>query len=758
MKKITFFVALISPFFLWSQTQLSRAYLGDDGVVLTENFTVEGDYLQNRQASSISQMPGFPKKIAEHQTFKNFRNVTLADVDNDGKEEILVATKDQLRVFEHTGELLWSKLLIGTPIYPPTVAVMDAAGTLGIVQVTGGSPNNGRIYYLNATGDDMAGYPMTFLNHWIICAAAIADVDDDGTKEIIVQTRTSNDLHVLKTDGTILWTANLGGTPAVTPSVADIDNDGIVDIVTGTSNGIMHAYNADGTIKTGFPIASDSQSLSYQSPLLVDLDGNNQLSIVGASHGTLPKYYVRNSDGTYRTGWPVAVPDGSWTYSPPTVVDYTGNNDFRIFTSKPINDVEAPMLFGFMSDGTMLPNFPISKPGGLESFISVADITNDGVHDLIFGSNLMVESQGFIHAYKTDGTGQIEGFPLRPTGFTFMNGATLGDVNGDGLLDLVSLSYEQTFSATDSAYINVYELGIPLEQANVLFGTYKGSNDRTGFVPRSAAPSNPVPHNLTGTVKGQNVTLNWQEPDIDNDGTGSLLSELLGYNVYRDDNQVNTFTIEETSYEDLDVAAGNHIYTVTAVYTDGESQKTPPVSVVIGGTTGKIQGFIRDAYSNLAIEDEAQIVAANMENGVLNYTTPFGSHYSMLVSPGTYDVTCSVDGYETATVYNIEVEEGGARSCTFYLIPTDGNELTTGTDGLHANQFEVYPNPANTQINIDGKYIKNIEILNAQGLIVYQNTRPIHKNQINVEQLASGIYMVKVETSTGINTQKIVVE
>lgn len=486
MKKLLLICSILLPFGLFAQTEATQAFLDENSQVQVRNVTVP-DIDNNR--ASLDQIAGFPKKMAASPSFKNMRGVTLADINGDDADEILASAYNTMNVYDGDGAIVWTKALTGTAIYPPSVAQLDQQGTLGIVVVTGGSPNNGRIYLMDTEGNDMPGWPLSFENHWIICGPVIADVTGDGVSEIICVTRTSNNLHVLKQDGTPLsdaWPVNLGGTPAVTPSVGDIDNDGVIEIVAAISNGTLFAIDANGNTEPGFPVESDGISFSYQSPLLVDFDDDETLSIVGTTHGDAPKFFIREHDGSYRDGWPFIIPDASWTYAPPTVVDITGENDFRVFMSRPITeDPPLPMLYGFYPDGSQIDNFPIIKSGGLEGFTSVADINGDGEHDLIFGSNLKIDEMGFIHAYKMDGT-EIEGFPLRPNGFTFMNGANLGDVNGDGIMDIVALSYELTFQPTDSLYINAYSTNIPLETADILFGTYKGSNDRSGLVKKSS--------------------------------------------------------------------------------------------------------------------------------------------------------------------------------------------------------------------------------------------------------------------------------
>ena len=464
--------------------QVFKASLGEDGAIQVTK--VSDKVIQADKPTLINQLPGWPKKIAAHPNFKNMRGATIADIDNDGINEVLVASYNKLYAFKADGSLLWTKALIGSAIYPPTVADINLDGLLEIAQATGGVPANGRLYLMDRNGADLTGWPLNLTKNWILCSPVMADVNGDDTLEIIFNERVypQGKLHICKTDGTSInanWPVIIDATPSVTPSVGDIDGDGSKEIVLCSYNDIL-AFGLDGALKPGFPVLNSNTTFSYQSPLLVDLDGSGKLNIVGSTIGDVPEYYALNFDGTYHTGWPVAVPDGNWTYSPPAIADLNHDGDFSIFYTRPINDTIQPMLYGFDKDAVMLNNFPVSARGGDEGIVTIADVNNDGQYEIVTGSNLCEDGNGFIHAFKMDGTGEATGFPLRPQGFSYMNGADLADVNNDGMLELVSLSYDQTFSTSDSAILNVYALNVPCTASTVLFGTYKGSNSRSGLI------------------------------------------------------------------------------------------------------------------------------------------------------------------------------------------------------------------------------------------------------------------------------------
>ena len=487
---LSIILLITSPIF--SQQTGKKASLDEDGQVQVTNIQLPVNSDKNEDNFEI--LDGFPFGSPANATFKNFRGAAVADIDEDGQDEIIFGANSKLFVLKGNGSVLWSRNLSGTLIYPPSVADMDGDGTFEIILNTGGSPNAGRVYLMDKDGNDLPGWPQNFDQHWMFNAPAIADLDGDDIMEVVTCERgnsTSGFLHVIKLDGTELnenWPLELPGNLAFTPSIGDINNDGSEDIVIAISSGSLYAINTDGSFLDGFPVVETNRSYSYQSPILFEFDQGEpgHLSIVGARHGDVSDYYIINSDGSYADGWPITNPTG-WRYSPATVIKANNQGVPAIFFGHPNTNGSFPLnvIFSYNYAGELFNNFPISKIGGCESVISVSDADGDGIRDIIFTSNITDASgYGYIHAYSLEDGEELDGFPLRPKGFTFMNSAIVGDFDGDGLRDLACLSYTQ-FTGADSIFITAYNLGIPNHLSDTYANGYKGNQKRDGRVDMS---------------------------------------------------------------------------------------------------------------------------------------------------------------------------------------------------------------------------------------------------------------------------------
>lgn len=453
-----------------------RAYL-DEGQVVTE--MVEGVQLPTMVRDGLAPMPGFPLTFASNPTYKPLRGLTLADLNGDGIDEIILCHNEELNVIDGQGHVVWTQPLVGGMAqYPATVGDIDGDGDLEIVALTAYGNNRGGVNVFDHTGATMLSVVTN--NNPLICAPVLADLNNDGLLEIVfcgrgkASANIAPGIHVWNLQGEELpgFPFELPGTPAITPTVADIDNDSWLEIFASTT-GILYCIDHDGQERYHID-GEGAYKYSYQSPLVVDFEGEGKWSLVGACHGDNPHHYVRDAQtGEYRNGWPQSV--NAWTYSPPTV---TKDGDrYAIFMGV---SGEGDVFYQYDADGHVAPGFPLNLTSGIEGFISVADIDGDGDNEIVTSFNWMEDGLGFIRAWEMDGTEVLDGFPLRPQGLTFMNGANFGDIDGDGNLEIVTLTYVQNFSADDPVYVTAYALNQPVE--HLVYGTYKGSNDRTGWI------------------------------------------------------------------------------------------------------------------------------------------------------------------------------------------------------------------------------------------------------------------------------------
>ena len=554
-----------------AQRTVTRAMMDEDGVVRTEK--VLQAQLPPEARDGLTPMPGFPLNFGSNTTYKPMRGLALADLNNDGADEIILCHNEEINVIDGQGNVLWTQTLAGGMAqYPAAVGDINNDGVLEIVVLTSYGNARGGFNIFDANGNVL--FSTVTNNNPLICAPTLVDLNGDGELEIIFCGRgkasasISAGIHVWNIQGEEMegFPFELPSTPAFTPTMADIDNDGFLEIFASTTSAL---YCISHTGERLYMVDSEgAYKYSYQSPLVVDLDGDGEWSLVGACHGDNPNHYVRDArTGEYRAGWPKPIP--YWTYSAPTVVK--NGEQHAIFMGM---SGEGNVFYQYDKDGNVAPGFPLNLTSGIEGFVSVADIDGDGENEIITDFNLMEGNEGYIRAWEMDGTEVTDGFPLRPQGLSFMNGANFGDINGDGQLEIVTLTYVQNFSPDDPVIVTAYALNQPNE--NLVFGTYKGSNDRVGWIHEEevVVTCNPV-CNVMAETGGDvsEVHLYWSEPEPGS--TGNLLNYMILKN-----GELIADSLMTTYYDDYEVTFfETYEYVIIAVYDDNCEAASAPLSV-----------------------------------------------------------------------------------------------------------------------------------------------------------------------------------
>lgn len=581
-----------------AQRPAVRAYLDDQGQVMTEE--VNDSRLSVSTRDGLAPMPGFPLSFSSNTTYKPMRGLALADLDRDGADEIILCHNDQINVIDGQGNILWTQTLVGGMAqYPAAVGDLDNDGYLEVVALTAYGNARGGVNVFDHTGASLLTVQTN--NNPLICAPVLADINNDGLLEIVFCGRGKSSAGI--TAGIHVW--NLQGeeiegfpfempsTPAFTPTVADINDDGYLEIFASTTSALYCISHTGETLYT--VDGQEAYKYSYQSPLVVNFGDEMGWCLVGACHGDNPHHYVRDaSTGEYVEGWPKPV--ASWTYSAPTVVK--NDESYSIFMGV---SGEGDVFYQYDIEGNVAPGFPLNLNSGIEGFVSVADIDGDGENEVVTSFNWMDDGQGYIRAWEMDGTEVLEGFPLRPQGLTYMNGANFGDIDGDGNMEIVTLTYLQNFSPDDPVYVTAYALNQPVE--HVVYGTYKGSNDRMGWIHEETVATQCYPvENLHWETGGDYayIGLFWDLP------SETATGELSSFQVYRDDSLIATFPAVYTSFADDSFGFPyiTHIYYVNAVYSDGCEAASDTVEAM----------WIPDGINE---QDEQCFIYPNPSNGLI---------------------------------------------------------------------------------------------------------------------------------------------
>ncbi len=270
---------------------------------------------------------------------------------------------------------------------------------------------------------------------------AAADLNGDGVPDLI-----TNETGVLRVmfgngngtfrQGPTTVTILTGGAGFV---VADVNGDGKADVlVAGSLNGIQQPQgiavclgNGDGTFQTGvlYP-AGDGTDIAHLALGDFNGDGIPDIATAGASGVWL---FTGKGDGTYNTAvLAVSLPASSGSLA---TADFNHDGKLDLVVTMPVgplgsNGAGFAVLLG-NGDGTFQTpstfNKPIKAP-----VVAVGDLNMDGHPDIALTSTF----SPFVYVYLGNGAGGFSG--PNAVSMPDATGLAIGDVNGDGIPDLVN--------------------------------------------------------------------------------------------------------------------------------------------------------------------------------------------------------------------------------------------------------------------------------------------------------------------------------
>ncbi|GIV98004.1 MAG: hypothetical protein KatS3mg057_2661 [Herpetosiphonaceae bacterium] len=433
-------------------------------------------------------------------------SATLADLDGDGAAEIVIGSTQRrgiagsptfdglarIMVYRGNGTLVWQQTVNRAIMSSPAVGDLDGDGSLEVVVSYGadaGAPagpggvaafraSDGLLLWNFEPHDRLEGvhdgYP-----DGVYSTPALGDVDGDGTLEVAFGAW-DRTIYLLDASGKKRWEYNNLDTVWSSAAIADLDNDGLAEIIIG-GDASYDSSGQTGSINGGFLYIFDGEGqilhkryfdqVFYSSPVVADLNNDGLMEIIVGTGR-----FFNNSDGTENRGNYILNLDQDlnirWqpttnfrVSSMPAVADLDNDGLLEVIvTGEEINGGVSPgytILAVYNAAGTQLwSSYVLDFLGNRGAVVygspTVADLTGDGFPEITAATNWEFAVFDRNGNQFTDTNGSDS--PNTPTylaNYPVLNTLALGDIDGDGTIEMVGAGTHQC--DVDHGYLYAWE-------------------------------------------------------------------------------------------------------------------------------------------------------------------------------------------------------------------------------------------------------------------------------------------------------------
>lgn len=367
------------------------------------------------------------------------RSVALGDIDNDGDLDLVCGNADQQNhlFLNENGMLRTQPAWSSEPSNATWSIILGDINSDGYLDLVCGNYGQSNTLYLN----DHGAFPSS--PSWLSAALdspfslELGDVNGDGRLDLVCGSWDQNTLY-LNQDG--LFASEPAWSPPafdLTTAIAlgDVDADGDLDLVCGNlRNGPAYYLNREGVLDT---LQTWSAGIGFEtrSIALADMSGDGMIDLVCGNSAQGNTLYI-NRQGSFRTA-PVAVADPAYNTLSVSLGDVDGDGDLDMVCGNDYFDMINYPNALYLNDGGVIGSEPAWLSGVDDyTFDTVmGDVDGDGDLDLICGN------QGWPGENNTlfrNESGIFETAPFWSSNPAFdTRSVALGDIDNDGDLDLV---------------------------------------------------------------------------------------------------------------------------------------------------------------------------------------------------------------------------------------------------------------------------------------------------------------------------------